>query len=64
VLGAAAVLVPKCPLCLAAYLAVVGIGAGAATTVSRVIHPLLLAVAVLGLFVPILVSRYATTKNA
>jgi len=46
------VLLPKCPLCLAAYLAALGVGTGAAASLAQVLHPLtaLAAALVLGLF--------------
>ena len=47
--GILLVAAPKCPLCIAAYLAVAGIGAGAAATAARAIHPLLWLIAALGL---------------
>ena len=47
--GLLLVLVPKCPLCLAAYLTVVGISAGAAAPLAGVIHPLIPLVAALWL---------------
>ena len=47
--GILLVAAPKCPLCIAAYLAVAGIGAGAAATAARVLHPMLSLIAALGL---------------
>src|SRR5262245_37745829 len=55
--GLLLVLVPKCPLCVAAYLTVVGISAGAAAALAHVIHPLILLVAALSLV--LLVVRIA-----
>ncbi len=36
-------LAPKCPLCLAAYLSVLGVGAGAATLISPWLRPVAIA---------------------
>jgi hypothetical protein len=47
--GLMLVAVPKCPLCIAAYLAVAGISAGAAATLARAVHPMLWLIAALGL---------------
>jgi hypothetical protein len=47
--GLLLVVVPKCPLCLAAYLTVVGISAGAAAPLAGAIHPLIPLVGALGL---------------
>jgi hypothetical protein len=47
--GLLLVVAPKCPLCIAAYLAVAGIGAGAAATLAYAVHPLLWVAAALGL---------------
>lgn len=44
--GLALLAVPKCPLCLAAYLSVV-VGTGAAAPLSRALHPLGVVAAVL-----------------
>lgn len=49
--GLALLAVPKCPLCLAAYLSIVGLGAGTAAWLARLIHPLALAVAALAVAV-------------
>jgi hypothetical protein len=45
----AVVLVPKCPLCLATYLSVIGVTAGVAAPWIRVLQPALAVVAVLTL---------------
>jgi hypothetical protein len=57
--GLALALLPKCPLCLAAYLTVLGLGTGAAASLAQVLHPLtaLVAVLVLALFVVRLAQR-------
>ena len=51
--GLALAFLPKCPLCLAAYLAALGLGAGAAASWAQILHPLtaLVAFFVLALFV-------------
>ena len=41
----AAILAPKCPLCLAGYLSLVGLGSGAATFAAPLLRPLGLALA-------------------
>jgi hypothetical protein len=57
--GVALALLPKCPLCLAAYLTVFGVGTGAAASLAQVLHPVtaLVAVVVLALFVVRLARR-------
>jgi hypothetical protein len=57
--GVALAFLPKCPLCLAAYLTVLGLGTGVAAPLARLLHPLtaLVAVAVLALFVLRLARR-------
>jgi hypothetical protein len=65
--GLALALLPKCPLCIAAYLTVLGLGTGAAAALAHVLHPLtlLLASLVLGLFVVRLArraQRFATAR--
>src|ERR1043165_9276806 len=57
--GLALALLPKCPLCLAAYLTAFGVGTGAAASLAQVLHPLtaLAAALVLGLFVLRLARR-------
>lgn len=40
-LGVAGVLIPKCPLCVAAYLCLLGLGAGSARAVVAIGGPLL-----------------------
>jgi hypothetical protein len=57
--GVALALLPKCPLCLAAYLTMLGLGTGAAASLAQVLHPLaaLVAVLVLALFVVRLAQR-------
>ena len=42
--GIGAILVPKCPACLAAYLSVAGVGVGAAATLAPFIRPLGIAI--------------------
>jgi len=44
-----AALLPKCPLCLAAYLPVLGVAVGAAGTLSAMLRPVGFAVATLSL---------------
>lgn len=41
-----AVLLPKCPMCIAAWLSILGIGAGIGAAVGLVLRPLAIAVAV------------------
>lgn len=57
--GLAVALLPKCPLCLAAYLTALGLGTGATAALAQVLHPLTLLVAalVLCLFAVRLVGR-------
>ena len=43
--GIAAVFVPKCPMCIAGWLSVVGIGAGVGATVALVLRPALVVLA-------------------
>lgn len=59
--GVALALLPKCPLCLAAYLTVLGLGTGASGSLAHALHPLaaLVAAFVLGLFALRLVLRLA-----
>ena len=45
--GVAAVLVPKCPICIAGWLSVVGIGAGVGATVALVLRPALVVLAII-----------------
>ena len=40
---------PKCPLCLAAYLSLLGLGTGVASALAAVLHPSLIAIAGLAL---------------
>jgi hypothetical protein len=65
--GLALALLPKCPLCIAAYLTVLGLGTGAAGALAQVLHPLtlFLAAVILGLFVMRLArraQRFATAR--
>jgi hypothetical protein len=55
--GLLAALLPKCPLCLAAYLSLFGITVGAASVALAVLRPLAVALAVLGL--ALMVRRWA-----
>jgi hypothetical protein len=57
--GVALALLPKCPLCLAAYLTVLGVGTGAAASLARLLHPLAASIAavVLAVFVLRLARR-------
>lgn len=45
----AAILVPKCPLCIAAYLTLCGVGAGWAAVVAPVVRPAAFALSVVSL---------------
>jgi hypothetical protein len=47
--GLALALLPKCPLCLAAYLSVLGVSAGVAVPMAALLHPAILLAAVVGL---------------
>ena len=49
--GIGAVLVPKCPMCLAGYLSFVGLGVGAATVIAPLLRPFGLSIAAISLFV-------------
>lgn len=49
ILGLMATLLPKCPLCLVAYLPVLGVTVGAAGTLSAMLRPAGFAVATLSL---------------
>jgi hypothetical protein len=60
--GLLLVIAPKCPLCIAAYLAVAGIGASAAATLARAVHPVLWLVAALGL--AMFIARLVSTRRA
>ncbi|WP_050726627.1 hypothetical protein [Vulgatibacter incomptus] len=55
--GTAALLAPKCPLCLAAYLSLFGVTLEAASVVAPLLRPLGLVLLVLALGV--LIRRYA-----
>jgi len=58
--GIAAVIAPKCPLCLAAYLALLGIGSATARSIAPFLLPVgigLLTLAVAALLVPRLLAR-------
>jgi hypothetical protein len=58
-----AALVPKCPLCLAAYLSIFGVSVGAASVALRVARPLALAVCALAVgLVLVRVGRKTTAR--
>lgn len=46
-----AVLIPKCPLCIAAWLSAIGVGATLGLTLAPVVRPSVIALAVLALVV-------------
>src|SRR5262245_49967649 len=52
-----AIAVPKCPLCLAAQLAVLGVGAGAASAIAPLLSPLRIALALTALGLLLRASR-------
>jgi hypothetical protein len=60
--GLAMAVLPKCPLCLAGYLSVLGLGAGTAGPWLRVLHPASLVVAAVALGV--VVTRLARRARA
>jgi len=51
--GVALVVAPKCPLCLAAYLSALGVGAGIAAPLSRAVDPAIAIAAALGLAIAV-----------
>lgn len=64
-LGVGVALAPKCPACLVAYLAVGGLGVGAAAMIASLARPLGIAIAalsVVGMMRPI-VARVATAAR-
>jgi hypothetical protein len=62
-LGLAA-LVPKCPMCFAAYLSLLGLGGGLAADAYPVLRPLLLALAVLAAVAVVLQWRAVLRRSA
>jgi hypothetical protein len=61
--GLLAMLVPKCPLCLVAYLSLFGVGLGAASVASALLRPLGVGLAALALGL-ILVRRARAKEQA
>jgi membrane protein implicated in regulation of membrane protease activity len=58
-------LVPKCPLCLAAYLSALGVGAGVAAPIAVLLRPALLVVAAIAAVVSVAqLARHARRARA
>lgn len=64
--GLAAAVLPKCPLCLAAYLSVIGVSASAAAPWVQVLHPASIVVAAIavGVVLARLVRRSRLTRRS
>jgi hypothetical protein len=60
--GLLAALLPKCPICLVAYLSVFGVTLGAASLTLAVLRPLLLTLAVLALASTVLRRRASQAR--
>jgi hypothetical protein len=61
--GVALAALPKCPLCLVAYLSAIGIGAGVATPLAHLVVPIVRVIAVVAL-AAVAVASVRVTRRA
>jgi len=61
--GLALALLPKCPLCVVAYLSAIGIGAGIAAPLAGVVLPAARMAAVVALVAIVLLAVYAARRG-